>query len=420
MSRPRLLFVAPLTPADGGNGLAMRAWLFLDALGRDHDVSLLVVPVAGPATAGWPPFVLERTVERVCLDLRGREDPELVRAAASGRVGALRAYPRPALCRFATGRVREEARRALSPGTFDVVHVLRLYLAPFVACAGGVAAAVLDLDDDEVETRRRLATLHARLGQAAPMALEAAEADKYRALEAEWLPRFDRLLVCSERDRAAVAARSGHPAVVAAPNGVRRPEPSPVAAAPADGMLRVLFVGSLGYAPNVDAATILCRHVLPRLRARLGRDVAVDVVGSQPPPGVVELGRIPGVTVHPDVPQVAPFYARAHAAVLPIRAGGGTRLKVLEAFAHGVPVVSTTIGAEGLAVEPGRHLLVADDPDALAAATANVLEDAALGTRLRAAALALIATRYDATLVADGIQALFRELAAGCSRSRLL
>ena len=408
--------MAPLTPADGGNGLAMRAGFFLDALARDHDVSLLIVPVAGPGPAAWPAFVGERTVERACLDLRGREDPAFARAVGSGQVAALRSYPWPALCRFATDETLAEARRAFSPRPFDVVHVLRLYLAPFVVAFAGArspdARTVLDLDDDEVETRRRIASLYARLGQPALMALEAAEADKYRALEREWFRRFDHLLVCSERDREAVAARTGHPSVHAVANGARRPDAIAPPAPESGGAFRVLFVGSLGYFPNIDAATVLCRDVLPRLRARLRREVAVDVVGSQPAPAVVELGRVPGVTIHADPPRVAPFYARAHAAVLPIRAGGGTRLKILEAFAHGVPVVSTAIGAEGIAVEPGRHLLVADEPDAIGDACASVLADPPLAARLRSEALELIATRYDATQVGEDIRKLFREIVA--------
>jgi glycosyltransferase involved in cell wall biosynthesis len=136
----------------------------------------------------------------------------------------------------------------------------------------------------------------------------------------------------------------------------------------------------------------------------------VEVVGSHPTPAVVDLAEIPGVTVHADVSEVTPFYARAHAAVLPIRAGGGTRLKILEAFAHGVPVVSTAVGAEGLDVVARRHLLVAEEPEALAAASERVLTDPALARQLRSEALELLATRYDATRVGEGIRALFREI----------
>jgi polysaccharide biosynthesis protein PslH len=415
--RSRVLFVVPVTPAESGNGLAMRAGLFLDALAGEHDVSLFVIPVAGPAPTSWPPFVSERTRERVCLRVENRQDEAFTRAAAlpagPRQVAALRSYPRPALCRFATDEVVQAAQRMFSGPPFDVVFIMRLYLAPFLPALlgadSGRTRAVLDLDDDDVETRRRVAALHARLAQPALMLFEAAEAEKYRALEADWLPRFDHVLVCSERDRAAVQARAGHPAIHVVPNGVRRPDTA-VAGSPETGeCVRLLFVGSLSYFPNVDAATVLCRDVLPRLRARLQRDVRVDVVGSRPSPAVAALADIPGVTVHADVARVAPFYAEAQAVVTPLRAGGGTRLKILEAFAHGVPVISTSVGAEGLDVVSGQHLWIAEGPEELVDACQRLFETPGLAGRLRAEALQVVATRYDAAVVAEGIRTLFRE-----------
>jgi len=408
----RLLFVSPAVPAEGGNGLAVRAGLFLDALAADHAVTLLVVPVSGPPPgAAWTPFVVARTAGRACLDLAGREDPAFPGAATSEgarSVAALRAYPRPLLARFGPASV-EAARRMVGPAPFDLVHVLRLYLAPFVEAAPGTPRAVLDLDDDEVETRRRLAALHAARGEAAGMTLEAAEAEKYREIERAWLGRFDELLVCSERDRRAVAARTGHVRVAAIPNGVRA-EPAGSAGGPRDPedrVFRLLFVGTLGYAPNEDAAATLCHEILPRLRAAGPVDVRVDLVGARPSAAVAELARLDGVSLHANVPDVAPFYARAGAAVMPLRAGGGTRIKLLEAFARGVPVVSTALGAEGLEVEAGRHLLVADDADGLAAACRRLMTEPALAGRLRTEARRLVARRYDAARVREAIRARY-------------
>ena len=305
----------------------------------------------------------------------------------------------------------KHAQQTLDAAAFDVVHVLRLYLAPFLDAASGQPRAVLDLDDDEVETRRRIAVLHAARGEAALMTLEAAEADKYRALERAWLGRFDDVLVCSARDRAAVIARTGHPRVGVIPNGVRREGParplrSPVD--PGDGAFRLLFVGTLGYFPNVDAAATLCRDVLPRLRARSRREVRVDLVGARPAPAIAELAQLDGVEIHADVARVAPFYERAGAAVAPLRAGGGTRIKLLEAFAQGVPVVSTSLGAEGLDAEPGRHILIADDADGLADACWRLMEEPALRDRLRGEALRLVAARYETARVIETIRTLLR------------
>jgi glycosyltransferase involved in cell wall biosynthesis len=406
--RPSALLVAPVMPASAGNGLAMRAGLLLDALAADHAVSLLVVPVADPGAGGeLPAFVRRRAVRAEVLDLAGRGDPAY--PAGGATVAARRAYPRPALARFATAPLLREAA-ARAGRRFAVVHVMRLYLAPFAApfLAAGPARplAVLDLDDDEPRTRRRLASLHARRGEGAAAALEAAEADKYGALERAWLPRFDRVLVCSESDRAAVMARvpgvrlAVVPNAVAVPPAVARPPPGPA--------LRLLLVGSLGYVPNADAALWLCDEVLPRLRAATTRPVHAALVGGRPPAAVARLAAREGVTVAGTVPDVGPWYARADVAVAPLRAGGGTRIKVLEAFAHRVPVVATPVGAEGLEAQPGRHLLVAETPEAFAEACRRVGEEPALARRLATAAHTLVRARYARPAVLARAREIYR------------
>jgi glycosyltransferase involved in cell wall biosynthesis len=415
-----VLLLSPITPTDRGNGLSMRAGLFLEAL-SPYDVSLVVVPVSGPPPAQWPTFVLDRTVERACIPLRTPAHVALTdggSAPAGWRdVAVVRSRLQPALSRLATVECVEEAGRAFNGRpAFDIVIVMRSYLAPFLTAFRGSrrrhAPAILDLDDDEVTTRRRLAVLHASAGRSALSQEEAAEADRYRILEAAWLPCFDHLLVCSEHDRAVVAERTAHRAMHVIPNGVVLPDEVSRIASREDSSARLLFVGSLGYAPNVDAASVLCREILPRLRARVGREVGVDLVGSQPTSAVLALGRIEGVSVHADVPDVAPYYRRAHLAVVPIRAGGGTRLKILEAFAHGVPVVSTSIGAEGLDAIAERHLLIADEPTHLVDACQRLLASPPLAARLRTEARSLVQARYEISVVAQRIRSVVDAAAA--------
>lgn len=412
--RRRLLFIAPVMPAEGGNGLAMRAGLFLEAFAADHEVSLLVVPVLGPVSGDVPEFVARRSVRTVVVRVDGRVDPEYERAlrlAGPGRrIAALRAYPAPALCRFASPETVGAAATAVGAG-FHAVHVTRVYLAPFAEPHLDAGPAdrpwtSLDLDDDEPTTHRRLAALRALRADGARAALEAIEAVKYEALERRWLARFDRVLVCSEADGAAVRARTGHAGVDVVPNAVRLP-PAP-AGRPAEApAFRLLFVGSLGYFPNEDAALVLCRDVLPRVRVRAGRPVEVQLAGSWPPPTITGLGAIPGVAVAANPPDVAPFYRSAHVVVVPMRAGGGTRLKLLEAFAHRVPTVATSIAAEGLAVEAGRHLLIADDPDGLSDGCLSLMRDPARADALATRAAELVASRY----ARPPVVAMIRELA---------
>ena len=171
----------------------------------------------------------------------------------------------------------------------------------------------------------------------------------------------------------------------------------------------LVFVGSMGYAPNAEAVDWLCGAVLPELPG-----VSLAIVGSDPPPAVEALAGLAGVTVVGAVAEVAPWYERARVAVVPVRRGGGTRIKLLEALAHDRPVVSTTVGAEGLDLVAGRDgLLVADDPQAFADHCRHLLADPAFARGLAAAGRDRVARTATVDVVAARIDELFRELTAG-------
>lgn len=400
LRQPRALLVSPILPATGGNGLAMRAGVFLAALAADHEVMLLLVPLAGGG-GEIPDFVRQRTDRVVVLPLEGTLDPLYALSAGVSdpavRLAALRAYPRPALCRFATTPALARtvaAVDAAGPGPFATVVVLRSYLAPYAApfLAAG-SFRVLDLDDDERLTQSRLSGLFERRGRTDAALLAAAEARKYAAHERAWLPRFDLALAASELHGWAVSEREDGVAVRVMPNTVEVPEE--VRRDPPSPALRLLFVGNLGYEPNVDAALWLAEEIVPRLR-QTGLAVELRLAGSRPAAEVTALaGPAAGtVEVCADPADLAPHYAWADIALAPIRAGGGTRIKILEAFAARVPVVATTLGAEGLAVAGGEHLLLADDTDGIVAACRRLAADPALAGRLAAGALARVRERY--------------------------
>jgi glycosyltransferase involved in cell wall biosynthesis len=270
------------------------------------------------------------------------------------------------------------------------VVVLRSYLAPYAAPFLESAFRLLDLDDDERLTQSRLSELYARRGRPDEALLAAAEAGKYAAHEKLWLPRFDLALAASEVHQAAVRERHPGAAVEVVPNTVE--VPGEIRKIPRSAALRLLFVGNLGYEPNVDAAIWLAREIVPGLR-REGTPVELRIAGSHPRPEVAALAE-PGIEVHADPADLAPHYAWADTALAPVRAGGGTRIKILEAFAARVPVVATRIGAEGLAVHDGEHLLLADDADGFAAACRRLGGDAQLAERLASNAFDLVREHY--------------------------
>lgn len=402
--KPPLLFLSPIMPALGGNGLAMRAGATLEALAADYTVHLLAIPVAAPAEP--PGAAVLRWCARVLVHPPGRHVDPLFRLIAGVRdpgeqLTALLAYPRPALCRFATSAsVREAAGLAAGPA-YRAVHVLRLYLAPFAEpyLAWPVPRQLdcrLDLDDDEPSTRRRIARLLREDGNEPAALAEESEAERYEALAAALLPRFDRVFVASAADRDRIAAQHPGPDVTVLENVVRLPRP--MGPPPTRDPFTFIFVANFGYYPNDDAARYFCVQVLPLLRASARRPFRVRLVGANPSPAVRRLALEPEVTVTGGVDDVTHWYESAHAVIVPVRAGGGTRIKVLEAFAHRRPVVSTLAGAEGLGAVACQHLLIADAADSFAAACLRLMEEPSLGRALAGRAAAFARERGPARL----------------------
>jgi glycosyltransferase involved in cell wall biosynthesis len=378
----------------------MRAGVFLDALAQDFAVTLLVVPVAG-GVRDAPQFAVERASRIVTISLAGKVDPlwELLGRIADpdARAAAFSAYPRPAMCRHASSTYRSELGAALAGERHDVIHVMRSYMAPYaepvLAEAGerSIARASLDLDDDEALTLGRIATLAERVGALDDARFFAAEAAAYRRFEPLWLPRFPLLIAGNPTHAHELAAAYPDRTVSVIANSVALPSLRPRREGPG---AHILFVGNLSYLPNVDGIRRFATDVLPRLVAQYGTRIALRIAGSGPTAEVTALAGLPGVEVTADPADLADCYAWADLAVVPLAAGGGTRIKLLEAFAYGVPVVATSVGAEGIAAAHAVHLLIADAPAAFADACATVLADRALAARLAESARALVEARY--------------------------
>ncbi|MGH9048855.1 MAG: glycosyltransferase, partial [Acidimicrobiia bacterium] len=280
-------------------------------------------------------------------------------------------------------------------------HVHRLYLAPLLDVLldrPERPLLTIDVDDAEVETRRRRGDLD--------------EADAYERLGNCYLPAVDHVLTASAMDAASLAACHNVARVSAIPNAVRLPPGTRARARPtADATHDLLLVGTLSYAPNAEGARWLCDEVLPHLP-----EASIALVGSNPSPELEALARDNSVTVVGAVPDVAPWYERTRVAVVPVHAGGGTRIKLLEALAHGRPVVSTSVGAEGLDLAPGRDgLLVADQPGEFAAHCRRLLDEPALAERLATVGRDVVARTASVDVVAGEIDRLFRTMVGGQS-----
>jgi glycosyltransferase involved in cell wall biosynthesis len=358
-AKPYCLFVTSFLPYPTGGGSAMRASIALEVLSSHFSV-IVVHP-------------------EVWASREGIFHDDWVRAhsAAFFRIQPHRVQDiRPLVEDFLTGE----------PGDaqLDVVYAFRQVVAPlaincFNAAGSRPRVTILDLDDDECARNEQFAPLHEAAGEAAVAAKIRAEIPKMNLFRTILMPRFNHLLLASEED--CKTLRSRHPAhsFVHVPNAVRTPE------SPAAGVNRnprsILFVGSLDYLPNEDAVAFFARSILPLIREQDDR-MTFRIVGVGQSESIVAVRSLPGVNLIGVVPDLAPEYASAGMLVVPLRAGSGTRIKILEAFQHRTPVVSTTKGAEGLAVTNGEHLLIADTPEELAAACLRLSTDDDLCRRL--------------------------------------
>jgi glycosyltransferase involved in cell wall biosynthesis len=231
-----------------------------------------------------------------------------------------------------------------------------------------------------------------------------------REERASWR-RFDGVVLTSARDEAFVNREvPGTPTAVAA-NGVDVDAFVPVAGHEEPDTL--LFFGAINYFPNHDGVAFFIDQILPKIRAVRPR-VRFQVLG----PGASSeiLARAgDGVEIIGMVDDVAPFIERAAAVVVPLRIGGGTRLKVVEAMAKGKAIVSTRLGAEGIDAVEGEHLLLADEPQQFAAAVEKLLADRVLAGRIGVAARELVEDRYSWVSVGGGLEGFYVELLAKTS-----
>nr|MCU0493275.1 glycosyltransferase [Chloroflexaceae bacterium] len=257
------------------------------------------------------------------------------------------------------------------------------------------------------------------------------------AYERRLLQRYDHVLAVSEEDRRALHRLAPQAPISIMPNGVdseffknreprtenREPVGSAAAGSSVDFVVRstqyavrstqyatLVFTGTLDFRPNVDAVTWFAHQVLPLVLQRRP-EARFVVVGRTPAPAVRALHNGSTFEVVPDVPDVRPYIAGAAAYLVPMRMGGGVRLKLLEALAMEAPIVSTSMGAEGVhGLTHGAQLLLADTPATFAAAVELLLAQPAFGQRLGAAGRAFVAAHYDWRAIVPRLEEVYQQL----------
>ena len=410
MTRQKLLVLTQSLPALGGQGTSMRLGNMLEALARHFDITLICVSVDRPTH----PEVLAQRWKDLCVRsvfFNVADEGEPLRQRQRSTLTRL-INPAPKL--LSTWPIDHIMHRLsqFRGEHFDHVLVSRIRLMPLwraMQAQLGVSAAdqVLDLDDIESRSQalqvKMLGVPH--LGKMG-FVLEWLESKKLAREEARAFKEMRRVLLCSTEDKALLGQRFSQDQIAVIPNTIRVPAQLP--ALTMDGPLQLLFVGTLNYPPNENAVKWLVEEIMPAIRARVGQDMAqLTVIGRGPTEWMKKQAEAGAFSLHGDVPEVEPYYEGCHAVVVPIRAGGGTRIKILEAFGYGRVVLSTTLGAEGIVAEDGEELLIANSAVAFAEVAQRLMAEPDLALRLIANGRSKVVECYSAAACEQAIDATF-------------
>ncbi len=402
----KVLVLSPWVPWPPHDGGRIRIFETVRHLARTHRVTLIAGVRSDEERAGES-AIADLGVQVVTVTISGRS------AAVLRRLGAGFVRRRPWIESFHwsadfAGRVRT----LTADESWNVVHVEGPFLTLYLDAMDPACRAIKVLSMVNLETlrfRRELqhwSPLHRRL-------LLAWDQWLFPNWERDALTRYDGITAVSESERAWIERQAPDAVVELAPNGVdtTRFRPAPWSeATPA-----LVFLGAMSYPPNVDAVAWFCDAIWPDVRARHPA-LKFMIVGRSPHRRIRALGRRPGIIVTGEVADVRPYIARASAVIVPVRSGGGTRLKILEAMAMARPVISTTLGAEGLDVTDGVDVLLADTPADFARRIGEVVEAPGKAARLGETGRCLAVTRYDWRICLEGIDRVYARLGAVSNR----
>jgi polysaccharide biosynthesis protein PslH len=393
-TKPAALLLTPVLPWPTGSGRALRAWDWLQTLGKDYrvyvislekSVDCVEIPEDYPAEKIW----MTANAKQLGSKFRrwiGLLFPFLAPWFRSLVVDWRRLTPSDTMLReleISLGR------------SIEYIVVFRLYMHNIaLELSSRFPDAIMDLDLDDLESLTRLSVAGSltRMRRFREAIREIASAIQYWFLE-RWAPGpYRTAYLASQNDCHLLSTRLAE-RVVCRPNRLNVPESVPPVSIEKE--LTLLFVGHLGYPPNEEAVCFLALCLAPELEKQLTLPWRLCVIGRHPSAELLQLmrgaSRLEYIsTAH----HLERWYAEAHIVLIPLRAGGGTKYKTLEGFAHRRPLVSTRHGMRGLRALPGRHYLLAETATAFALAIERLAEDPALADRIAEAGWELCRKDY--------------------------
>ena len=403
----RLLLLTPQLPYPPHQGTTIRNFYIIAGLARHHQVHLLsfVAPYDDPGNV--------QPLHELCDAVYMVPQPTRTKAQ---RLWAMLTLPLPDMAhRLESSAFRSTLEQVLAAHDFDVVEFEGIEMIPYLSTVLDHAHSVphpprLVFDDHNAEyvLQKRVFEMDIRLPRRWPGAfysfIQWQELKRYEA----WACRtVDAVAAVSEKDADALQGIVPGLEVAVVPNGVDIAHYG--AFTSCESILpprSLVFTGKMDFRPNVDAAIWFARRVLPLIQQE-APDAQFWIVGQRPHRRLDRLRAQPGVVITGRVHDIRPYIGGATVYVVPLRSGGGTRLKVLEAMAMRCPIVSTSMGCDGFAVTAGREMMLADDPRLFAGRVVELLESPARRKALGQAALDFAASRYDWSAIVPRLEATY-------------
>jgi polysaccharide biosynthesis protein PslH len=400
MAKPKLLFLGQTLPYPPDSGTAIRSYNVLRLLARDYDVTALCfyrrATTPDPAGSLAALRAIARDVELFPIEQeysRVRMIADHARSVVRRRAYTAFAYRSAAFTRALRSRLAREQ--------FVIAHLDSLDLGDYVPLVAGVPIVAGHHNVESALLRRR-AESESNVMRRRYLELQAWFTENE---ERRWCPRAAVNLAVSEADKADFERLVPGARFEVIPNGVDVDAFVPSTGSVKDG---IVFVGGMSWFPNADALELFEEEILPLVRAR-DQQVKVTWVGRAKPDVIARHAKR-GVALTGHVDDIRPYVGSAACYVVPLRIGGGTRLKILDAWAMGKAVVSTSVGCEGLDAVDGQNILIRDDPAAFAAAVLMVLRDSGLRASLERNARATAEQKYSWIVIGEKLRRVYGEV----------
>jgi sugar transferase (PEP-CTERM/EpsH1 system associated) len=394
-----ILVLSPWLPWPPFGGALIRIFETVSHLSRGNRVTLLA-PLRHPEEAKHIATV-NQFCERVITSELSDEVRVVVRRLCKGLL-----HRRPFIqSMHYDPNLARQVHRLTSEQAYDIIHVELSFMAPYLKFVSPRCRAKRVLSMHNIESLRFAREL--KFARGARRFALLSDQVFFKSWEERCLGQFDGILAVSMSEQAWIRQRAPVAAVELVPNGVNSNYFS--VADEARASRSIVFTALMNYPPNVDGALWFCDEILPIIHSR-HPEVTFNIVGDKPGPTVQALAKRKGVQVTGRVPDVRPYLADSLAVVVPLRSGGGTRLKILEAMAMGRPVVSTHQGAEGLEISDGVNILLADSPQEFARHIFALLAEPQLGERLSRAGRTLVEAKYDWRISLSRVENFYQRL----------